>query len=1266
MAATVELKVNLDYQQAWTNLRNLDTYATAMAKDPYTIKVDVKGLEAFKGAEKSIMRLATAQAKAQAEASKLAQAVQKSIQAHEKTAQAAEKTAQAQEKTVQSSNALAMAREKTYQAEEKTSQAMERTAQMQERTAQGSNNLAIQQEKTAQTANRLATEQERTARATQSAGSAAQSASNGFSVLGNAMSVALGHLASRAVQWAIQKIRQGIREALDEMKNVDTELTNISKVSGKTGDELAAIGDTAYDVASKYGVAAHEYLASVYDMQKAGMGDQAEAMGELAIKTMLVGDTTQEVASKFLLASNAAWKLNGDMGTLTQIVDEADYINNNYATTLDKLAAGMPIVASVAAQAGMSAEETMAALGTITTVTQESGTKAATALRALILNISGAVGEYVTEEGEAFEVTEESVKGLEGLLWKYAAAEMQAAKDAGELIDPMTAIQALFKGMSEGDVNDVELFNLLSSMGGKLRTNQLTALVQNYELFEEMLGRIGEAAGTADAEVSIMVGSWESKTNILKNTWTKFVADIVDSDTIKGGIDMLTDFVSAIDDVVNRVKNPFFNSDTTHKEYDALKDEYDALIAKGNELNSIEQARLKWLERELEILDEQGKKEEKAGAERLQREMTQAVPGTTMTADQAQFATYSSNANRIEFQGDTVAYQQSIRDLNAEWSDYYANIIRVRDANVELTQSQQDFVAAYESNQAIAEAEIEYVRQAGDGYFALIDAQGELIGYARDMHQAQIDAQQQEDEAQAARQENWDTFTQSFTDFGDLVSERGAEIGDFFTGVFDSLTGFYESYYGAQEDAAAGADATAEASSGITTEVQGAVAEVSNLTAGFQAAAKAASRITVPTLDTQATGTKNAPGGPTLVNELGPELISDNGRAYIANGGRPGIVNLSRGAIVLNAEETKQAFKGSKATRSIHAAAIGWGNRTIAGGAVIINGVNIASTLSGQNVTATVPTGSVTRSSTTKAGSAKKSSGGGSSGGGGGGGGSSAPKGKSLEDYAKELTDLLSNLDKQAKLAANENDYQKEVELWEQAQEAIKTMVDRYRKAGYADTSNEILDLLNKNYDYAAKQVNLYEDVWDDLIDALETDTEKQDLANKLAEKQLALQEAQEALANAQGQRTVRIYNAETGQWEWVADQSKVTSAQKTLTKAQEAYDDELRSQAVDELKAMKDTVSDLNDVVLGPALSAVALMAESSDEFQNFARALNAVYGVGTYLSSTEGSSKVLETRDSHDTVYTFGDVVLTEEQANTTTLAELAKMLKVLDTTN
>jgi hypothetical protein len=75
--------------------------------------------------------------------------------------------------------------------------------------------------------------------------------------------------------------------------------------------------------------------------------------------------------------------------------------------------------------------------------------------------------------------------------------------------------------------------------------------------------------------------------------------------------------------------------------------------------------------------------------------------------------------------------------------------------------------------------------------------------------------------------------------------------------------------------------------------------------------------------------------------------------------------------------------------------------------------------------------------------------------------------------------------------------------------------------------------------------------------------------------------------------------------------------------------------------------------------------MSEDSQEFQNFAAALNAVFGVGSFLQSTEGTTSALSTVDSHDTHYSFGGVDITPEQAGSMTLAQLAQMLQVLKIT-
>ena len=353
----------------------------------------------------------------------------------------------------------------------------------------------------------------------------------------------LGEMLTKKIAWysismAISSVTVAFKEALQEIKAVDTQLTNVAKVSGKSMEDLQDLAEKAYSTASKYGVEASKYMEAVYEYTKAGFQENADVMAELSTKAMLVGDTTAAVADKFLIAANAAWDYKKNVEELSLLVDKADYINNNYATTFDKIADGFPRVASVAAMAGMSAEQTMAALGTITATTHETASRAGTALRALILNI---LKDTTTEVEDGVTTTQEEIDSLRKVLEIYASDVVKAADATGTLINPMEAIAALSKAYREGALTQRQLYQIEQALGGKLRTNQLDALLKNFEeTYTSMMSGMATAYGTADKEIETMLGSWESKTNILKNTWTDFIQKSVNADVFKGLIDDVT------------------------------------------------------------------------------------------------------------------------------------------------------------------------------------------------------------------------------------------------------------------------------------------------------------------------------------------------------------------------------------------------------------------------------------------------------------------------------------------------------------------------------------------------------------------------------------------------------------------------------------------------------------------------------------------------------------------------------------------------------
>ena len=372
-----------------------------------------------------------------------------------------------------------------------------------------------------------------------------------------------------------------------------------------------------------------------------------------------------------------------------------------------------------------------------------------------------------------------------------------------------------------------------------------------------------------------------------------------------------------------------------------------------------------------------------------------------------------------------------------------------------------------------------------------------------------------------------------------------------------------------------------------------------------------------------AQGAEDFVGGKAIVNDGAPvngssaELIMDKQGAYIANDGKITAVELEPGARIFNAKETQEIFKDAK--KSFISTFAGGGGLPILGGNSSGNGGVYSGSYSG-----------------------------------GTGAGGSTASSSSNDALKKEVDEKLDNLDKQIKLAQNRNDKAKEQALQQEAAKLIREYVQKYLDKGYSNTSNEVLDLLNKGYGYS-------DDLMNELVDALESLTNATDAANKLAEKEQALEKARQELENTKKQRTVRIYNAATQQWEWVAKADDILKAQEKLADAEKDYNDAKLEQELDAIR--NGNIGDIGDLTMSPALRELISKA-SEEEQRRITDILHAISGGATGTVDATGES-IFRSTDSHDVYYQFGDLKLSEAEAKNMTVKELADQLRTLSLT-
>lgn len=318
------------------------------------------------------------------------------------------------------------------------------------------------------------------------------------------------------------------KESIIELKNVNTVLTEISKTGNATEQQLKAIGDTAFDAASKYGAKVSDYLAGVQEMYHAGYKN-AEKMAELSTLAQISGGLDPNLANDYLIASDAAYQYAGDTEKLNKLLDGQTQVTSKNAVSMEELAYATKEAASQLSNANISENELTALLGTGIATTRESGETVARAVKGIIMSLQQVQGET----GFQMEVLDEDQLQKVEARCRSLGIELEYMQDgAARLRDPMEVLKELAEVYNSLPEDSAQKSGILSDIGGKYRSNVLSSILSNWDLYEKMLGDYENSGEAAFDGAMKSADSLEGSLNRLKNTWTDTVGNIADSDAM--------------------------------------------------------------------------------------------------------------------------------------------------------------------------------------------------------------------------------------------------------------------------------------------------------------------------------------------------------------------------------------------------------------------------------------------------------------------------------------------------------------------------------------------------------------------------------------------------------------------------------------------------------------------------------------------------------------------------------------------------------------
>lgn len=339
-----------------------------------------------------------------------------------------------------------------------------------------------------------------------------------------------------SVTGAITAFRKIVRDAFNDVKELDEAMTSIAVVTDFSISDLWRQVDEYSKLAQEKGVE----LKGVYDVQKLyyQQGRSAEDVKILTDNTLefaRIAEMDYAAATDAMTVAINAFNLKAKESI--KITDIYSNLAAKAAVDQSELANAMSKVASMAASVGMSLETTSTFLTQIIETTREAPETAGTALKTVLARF-GEVKKLIdtgkstgtTDEGEEIDVNKIDT----------------ALKTVGvRLTDTNGQMRALDKVILEL----AEKWNSLDSMtqrylatmaAGSRQQSRFLALMSNSERLTELLGEAYNSAGAGAAQFAKTQESLQSKINNLKTAWTQFTTSVLDSDLLKGAVDTLT------------------------------------------------------------------------------------------------------------------------------------------------------------------------------------------------------------------------------------------------------------------------------------------------------------------------------------------------------------------------------------------------------------------------------------------------------------------------------------------------------------------------------------------------------------------------------------------------------------------------------------------------------------------------------------------------------------------------------------------------------
>lgn len=345
-------------------------------------------------------------------------------------------------------------------------------------------------------------------------------------------------------------IRYG-KEGINIVRQLDTALTEMRKVSNESVQSLKRYQDTTFDTADTVGTIAKQIQNSTADWMR--LGESMDTAAKSAKDANILLNVSEfegiDEATDSLVSMSQAYK---DLDKM-DIIDVLNNIGNNYSISTDGLATALKDSASALVTANNDLNEAVSLTTAGNAITQDPS-KVGAGLRTISLRLVGTT-QAKQELEDLGEETDGMITTASKLRDTIQSATSAATKDGkgfdifdsnGNYKSTYEIMQGLADLYDEIVKKDKELGTnnlnlLLETIAGKNRSNIAASILQNGDMLRSVYEDAQNSKGSAENELNAYLDSVDGKFQQLQNRAQEFWYNVIDTTTVKSVLDFTTD-----------------------------------------------------------------------------------------------------------------------------------------------------------------------------------------------------------------------------------------------------------------------------------------------------------------------------------------------------------------------------------------------------------------------------------------------------------------------------------------------------------------------------------------------------------------------------------------------------------------------------------------------------------------------------------------------------------------------------------------------------